>query len=120
MPADEQESGVRVNGACCHDNGSDAGNELTAPEGEDSEPEASGHLPGDKGLCDKFTKRYLVCCYCFSVAVCSIKIQNSEAVQKTVSEARAYILLRRRGHATPHMPVETAKCWWLLKIEPNA
>ena len=25
-----------------------------------------------------------------------------------------------RGHATPHMPVETAKCWWLLKIEPNA
>ena len=21
-----------------------------------------------------------------------------------------------RGHATPHMPVETAKCWWL----PNA
>ena len=30
---------------------------------------------------------------------------------------RAY---RRRGHATPHMPVETAKCWWLLKIEPNA
>ena len=22
-----------------------------------------------------------------------------------------------RGHATPHMPVETAKCWWL---EPNA
>ena len=22
-----------------------------------------------------------------------------------------------RGHATPHMPVETAKCWWLLKIE---
>ena len=33
---------------------------------------------------------------------------------------RAYILLWRRGHATPHMPVETAKCWWLLKIEPNA
>ena len=25
-----------------------------------------------------------------------------------------------RGHATPHMPVETAKCWWLLKIESNA
>ena len=25
-----------------------------------------------------------------------------------------------RGHATPHMPVETAKCCWLLKIEPNA
>ena len=25
-----------------------------------------------------------------------------------------------RGHATPHMPVETTKCWWLLKIEPNA
>ena len=25
-----------------------------------------------------------------------------------------------RGHATPHMPVETAKCWWLLKIEPNS
>ena len=25
-----------------------------------------------------------------------------------------------RGHATPHMPVETAKCWWLLKIDPNA
>ena len=25
-----------------------------------------------------------------------------------------------RGHATPHMPVETAKCWWLLKIKPNA
>ena len=25
-----------------------------------------------------------------------------------------------RGHATPHMPVKTAKCWWLLKIEPNA
>ena len=25
-----------------------------------------------------------------------------------------------RGHATPHMPVETAKCWWLLKIEPSA
>ena len=24
-----------------------------------------------------------------------------------------------RGHATPHMPVETVKCWWLLKIEPN-
>ena len=24
-----------------------------------------------------------------------------------------------RGHATPHMPVEMAKCWWLLKIEPN-
>ena len=24
-----------------------------------------------------------------------------------------------RGHATPNMPVETAKCWWLLKIEPN-
>ena len=23
-------------------------------------------------------------------------------------------------HATPHMPVETAKCWWFLKIEPNA
>ena len=23
------------------------------------------------------------------------------------------------GHATPHMPVETAKCWWLLKIEPS-
>ena len=23
-----------------------------------------------------------------------------------------------RGHATPHIPVETAKCWWLLKIEP--
>ena len=22
-----------------------------------------------------------------------------------------------RGHATPHMPVETAKCWWL---QPNA
>ena len=19
-----------------------------------------------------------------------------------------------RGHATPHMPIETAKCWWLL------
>ena len=19
-----------------------------------------------------------------------------------------------RGHATPHMPVETAKCWWLF------
>ena len=32
-------------------------------------------------------------------------------------KARAY---RRRGHATPHMPVETAKCWRLLKIEPNA
>ena len=26
----------------------------------------------------------------------------------------------RRGHATLHMPVETANCWWLLKIEPNA
>ena len=25
-----------------------------------------------------------------------------------------------RGHATLHMPVEMAKCWWLLKIEPNA
>ena len=25
-----------------------------------------------------------------------------------------------RGNATLHMPVETAKCWWLLKIEPNA
>ena len=25
-----------------------------------------------------------------------------------------------RGHATPHIPVETAKCWWLQKIEPNA
>ena len=25
-----------------------------------------------------------------------------------------------RGHATPHMPVETAKCWWLLKKNPNA
>ena len=27
-----------------------------------------------------------------------------------------------RGHATPHtcMLVETTKCWWLLKIEPNA
>ena len=25
-----------------------------------------------------------------------------------------------RGHATPHMPVELTKCWWLLKIEPNA
>ena len=25
----------------------------------------------------------------------------------------------RRGHATPHMSVEMAKCWWLLKIEPN-
>ena len=25
----------------------------------------------------------------------------------------------RRGHATPHMSVETAKCW-LLKIKPNA
>ena len=25
-----------------------------------------------------------------------------------------------RGHATPHMPVERGKCWWLLKIEPNA
>ena len=25
-----------------------------------------------------------------------------------------------RGHAAPHMPVETAKCWWLLKIESNA
>ena len=24
-----------------------------------------------------------------------------------------------RGHATPHMPVETAKCWWLLIIEPS-
>ena len=24
------------------------------------------------------------------------------------------------GHATLHMPVETAKCWWLLKIDPNA
>ena len=24
-----------------------------------------------------------------------------------------------RGHATPHVPVETAKCWWLLKIEPK-
>ena len=24
-----------------------------------------------------------------------------------------------RGHATPQMPVETAKCWWLLKIEPS-
>ena len=24
-----------------------------------------------------------------------------------------------RGHATPHMPVERAKCWWLLKIEPS-
>ena len=24
------------------------------------------------------------------------------------------------GHATPHMPVESAKCWWLLKIEPTA
>ena len=24
-----------------------------------------------------------------------------------------------RGHATLHMPVETAKCWWLLKIEPS-
>ena len=30
---------------------------------------------------------------------------------------RAY---RRSGHATPHMPVETAKCWRLLKVEPNA
>ena len=28
-------------------------------------------------------------------------------------------VLRRRGHATPHSPVETAKCWWLLKIEPS-
>ena len=26
----------------------------------------------------------------------------------------------RRGHAIPHMPVEMEKCWWLLKIEPNA
>ena len=25
-----------------------------------------------------------------------------------------------RGHASPHVPAETAKCWWLLKIEPNA
>ena len=25
-----------------------------------------------------------------------------------------------RGHTTPHMLVETEKCWWLLKIEPNA
>ena len=24
-----------------------------------------------------------------------------------------------RGHATLHMPVETAKCWWLLKLEAN-
>ena len=24
-----------------------------------------------------------------------------------------------RGHATPHMPIETAKCWWVLKIEPS-
>ena len=40
--------------------------------------------------------------------------------QEILVPTRAYILLRRRGHATPHMPVETAKCWWLLKIEPNA
>ena len=38
---------------------------------------------------------------------------------------RMYIIITKglsmgRGHATPHMPVETAKCWWLLKIEPNA
>ena len=25
-----------------------------------------------------------------------------------------------RAYRTPHMPVETAKCWWLLKIVPNA
>ena len=25
----------------------------------------------------------------------------------------------RRGHATSHMPAETAKLLWLLKIEPN-
>ena len=26
----------------------------------------------------------------------------------------------RGGHATPYVPVEMAKCWWLQKIEPNA
>ena len=40
-----------------------------------------------------------------------------DEVRGLLVQPRAY---RRRGHTTPHMPVETAKCWRLLKIEPNA
>ena len=33
---------------------------------------------------------------------------------------RAYRPAKRgEGMQLPHMPVETAKCWWLLKIEPS-
>ena len=42
--------------------------------------------------------------------------------ERSVERGRSKGLSTReagRGHATPHMPVETAKCWWLLKIEPS-
>ena len=46
---------------------------------------------------------------------CSARLQGPLHHSKGLSTREA-----GRGHATPHMPVETAKCWWLLKIEPNA
>ena len=48
---------------------------------------------------------------------------NDPLPKKCEEEGSLYGLSTReagRGRATPHMPVETAKCWWLLKIEPNA
>ena len=35
-------------------------------------------------------------------------------------QGRIDLLKAGRGHATPHIPVQRAKCWRLLKIEPNA
>ena len=51
----------------------------------------------------------------------SAELNSQRAVSEEIVwvSPRAYILLWRRGHATPHMPVETAKCWLLLKIEPS-
>ena len=51
----------------------------------------------------------ITCHFCTSTTKCS-----NESITKGLSTREA-----GRGHATPQMPVEMAKCWWLLKIEPS-
>ena len=54
-------------------------------------------------------------------AIKALLTQDSQLMKIMIGSESKGLSTREagRGHATPHMPVETAKCWWLLKIEPS-
>ena len=75
------------------------------------------YRPASKEICRKHKPQSLTLKCWLYIYIYSHSFRPNFAIFSAIKGLSTHE--EERGHATPHMPVETAKCWWLLKIEPN-